>query len=116
MFQVQTYFIDNLMLRDSDRMVASLRSYANPTSILCSRCRRSAVPAAKGMPLYAGPKRTSNSGSPGEVFSAEAIVAAYAEQRVSSTGPDARRPALKKYGDKLRSRANEERRSGDRRA
>lgn len=47
----------------------------------------------------------SNSGRPGDpdlaASSEAAIVVAYAEHRVSRTGPDASRPALKKYGDCL---------------
>ena len=56
--------------------------------------------AAKGIPLYAGPNRMSNSGMPGDPDAAassdEAIVEAYAEQSVSSAGPSAISPALKK--------------------
>ena len=66
----------------------------------------SAVAAASGMPLYAGPKTMSNAGSTGRPAAAAAsepaIVEAYAEQSVSSAGPSAIRPALKKYGEMLR--------------
>lgn len=56
---------------------------------------------AKGIPLYAGPKRTSNSGI--DPFSkALAMVVAYAVATVDNIGPVQRRPALKKYGEILR--------------
>lgn len=47
----------------------------------------------------------SNSGMPGcpeaDAFREEAIVDAYAEQRMSRVGPSAIKPALKKYGESL---------------
>lgn len=55
---------------------------------------------ANGMPLYAGPKRTSNSGNALDVSESE-MVAAYAVDKLARIGPVLRRPALKKYGEIL---------------
>lgn len=58
--------------------------------------------AAKGMPLYAGPNKTSNLGSGFDPDDREvAIVDAYASANVARIGPVLIKPALKKYGDML---------------
>lgn len=65
-------------------------------------CRTSAVQAASGIPLYAGPKRTSNGGSGFDLeHKDDAMVDAYAEAIVDRIGPVLINPALKKYGDTL---------------
>jgi len=60
------------------------------------------VQAAKGIPLYAGPNKTSNCGSGfWDEASASTMVDAYADARVARMGPVLSRPALIKYGEIL---------------